>query len=148
MRISSLHLVCLVFFFLIATQYCKLLVLGITSKHLNHSLFSNIWMLKYFTSVHGCRPRFLKATIDSRWLCCWMLPFMSNICNRASFSEVLEYPISVDRVRETKLLITFESLSFNLAIPLQSLITREEIRQKLGDTSKVTWEGWGKPGVE
>lgn len=100
------------------TQYCKLLVLGITSKHLNHSPFFNIWMLKYFTSVCGCWPRFSKATISSTCLHFWMPPCTANFCNGAPFSEVLAYPAYADGVRKTKLLIFFENLIFNLAIPL------------------------------
>lgn len=123
------------------TQYCKLLVLGITSKHLNYSSFFNIWMLKYFTSVPGCWPRFSKASIYSMCLHFWMPPYTANFCNGASFSEMLACPASADGVRETKLLIFFENLIFNLALPLW-----EKNGQDLGDIWKKAGmsQAWSK----
>lgn len=84
-----------IFVYIYRDTSCKLLVLGISSKHSNRSLFSNIWMLKYFTRTQGFRPRFSTATTDSRCLQCWMPLFTSNFCNGASFSEVLEYAASI-----------------------------------------------------
>lgn len=71
-----------------------------------------------------------------------MPPCTANFCNGAPFSEVLAYPAYADGVRKTKLLIFFENLIFNLAIPLE-----KKNGQELGDMSKVTQEGWDKPGM-